>query len=86
MSFVVHKILNKFAIAIKTIEGKDEKMNRKEKEMLNDLYKEVKEKQLSQGDCDETYKNGYRVGYINGQVELLEHLLNINIKHYPEEK
>lgn len=53
-------------------------MNKREKLELNKLYSELKEKQLSYGDGVHTYTNGYKYGHTNGQIELLEKILNID--------
>ena len=61
-------------------------MNKKEKAMLNKIYDELKEKQLSSGDQVETYTTGYRNGHTNGQVELLERILGIDTGLSSEDK
>jgi len=61
-------------------------MNKKEKATLNKLYKELKEKQLSSEDGAETYTTGYRNGHTNGQMELLERMLNIDTGGRSEDK
>ena len=53
-------------------------MDKKEKAELNNIYAKLKEKQVSSGDGVETYTSGYRNGHINGQMELLERMLNID--------
>lgn len=53
-------------------------MNKKEKATLIKIYNELKQKQLSSGDRAETYTTGYRNGHTNGQIELLERILNID--------
>lgn len=53
-------------------------MNEEERQKLNKLYAELKEKQLFLGDDVENYKTGYKNGLVNGQVELLEKILCID--------
>ena len=61
-------------------------MNKKEKSILNKIYGELKEKQLSGGDEAETYTAGYRNGHTNGQAELLERILGIDTGLRSEDK
>jgi len=49
------------------------------KKQLTKLYQELKAKQTSLGDNQETYTTGYRAGHTNGQIELLERILRIPI-------
>lgn len=63
-----------------------DRLNKKEKAMLNKIYSELKEKQLSFGDGAETYTTGYRNGHTNGQIELLERILNIDTGLCSEDK
>lgn len=53
-------------------------MNETEKAELNKTYEELKQKQLLNGDGAETYTTGYRNGHMNGQIELLERILDID--------
>lgn len=53
-------------------------MNSKEKSKLLNFYNELKSEQRKSGDSAETYTTGYRIGHINGQIELLEWILNID--------
>ena len=53
-------------------------MKKIEKRWLEDKYKSLKQLQQESGDCAENYTNGYRTGHRNGQIELIEKLLNID--------
>lgn len=47
---------------------------------LTRLYSELKEKQMSYENGTEKHTNEYKCGHTNGQIELLEKILNINLE------
>ena len=53
-------------------------MKKTEKRWLEEKYKSLKQLQRIHGDCAENYTTGYRTGHRNGQIELIEKLLNID--------
>lgn len=53
-------------------------MNKKEKTKLFNFYNNLKAKQNALGDYSENYTTGYLIGHLNGQIELLENILNID--------
>ena len=52
--------------------------NMEYRQELKTLYETLKERQSLGGDEEETYGTGYRNGHINGQMELLERILDID--------
>lgn len=50
-----------------------------EQAILSEIYIKLKQKQLDSGDGKETYTTGYRNGHTNGQMELLEKILDIDV-------
>jgi hypothetical protein len=61
-------------------------MSDKEKNKLMERYTGLKKKQMQSGDNAETYTTGYRAGHLNGQIELLEQILDINSGTCSEER
>ena len=53
-------------------------MTIKEKSKLLELYDDLKDELKLEYDITDGYTVGYRLGHINGQLELLERILNID--------
>jgi hypothetical protein len=61
-------------------------MNKRERTELLKLYSKLQEEQKAFVDFVENYTSGYSIGYINGQMELLERLLRIDTGLRSEDK
>lgn len=59
-----------------------------DKTELKKLYSELKEQRRmdEMSDFAENYTNGYKIGNLNGKIELLEYILEIDIGESREEK